>query len=754
MMDVWEFPPPTRLERLLRWLWERFRPRDGWLPFWTLTAALYLAALSIVQAEWTPESRVVIGATLLGAALAYACRRWRPGRAWVCLAAGGSLYVIMAVGRIWPPLSVWWAGWEPARQYGAQATALLLDRAQGWLIAVQTDGRSQETLIFTVCLGYVAWLVGALTTWSAYRAYHPWPGVTLLAGGVAGSAYFGGISLTMPALCLACLTLFLAALRDVALRAEWEQRGVDYSPEIRLDILLASGMVMLGLLWFSVALPSLPYTEIARALQRNPVVQRVSREIARLSGVSAQRRVGSEAGLTSPSAQAGGVGVLPNAFLSGNAPELARTLVFSATLSWPSEARPPVSHWRTGSFDVYTGHGWARSEERVADLPPLAVLTLPTYTATVTLTQQVRWLLDDQQITYPTVGLPLRLDTALTAHWRGVDDLVFLEGGQRSYQALSVLSLADAEVLRRAESADSPPALLARYTALPPIPDRVNALARSVADNQPTAYDQAVALERFLRQYPYSLDVAPPPRSADVVDYFLFELQRGYCDYYASAMVVMARSLGLPARFALGYSSSLPDAQGIQRVYQIQAHAWAEIYFPGYGWVEFEPTAGLSAPPRAAIDLEAIVPAVSPSLPTPAPRARPGLLALGLISLGLLAVGGWWLWRRRHTLPVDDAAHLYGALQQLTAPLGVEIRASQTPLEWEASVSAHLAADLPAAVEAATQVRRLTELLVGLMYGREKAPTMWLSAEKLFRQTRPTLRRLSWRRRLRGPEIP
>lgn len=753
MIDAWELPPPNRLERLSRWLWQRYRPRDGWLPFWMLAATLYLAAFSVAQAEWTPESHVVMGATLTGAALAYAWRRWRVGWAWGCLALGGMVYVIMAVGRVWPPPAVWWAGWEPARQHAGQALALLLDRAQGWLIAVQTGGRSQETLIFTLCLGYVAWLVSAFTVWSAYRAYRPWPAVTVLAGGVAGSAYFANTPLTMPALCLASLTFFLAALRDAALRAEWEQRGVDYSPEIRLDMLLASGAVMLGLLLFSVTLPSLPYTELARALQNSPAVERVSHEFTRLSGVLAQRRLDSGAALTSPAAQSGGEGVLPNAFLSGNPPELARTLVFSATLTWPSAARPVVSHWRTGSFDEYTGHGWARSEERVADVAPSTHLPTPVYSATVTLTQQVRWLLDDKRIIYPTVGTPLRLSPAVMAHWRGVDDLVYVDGEQRAYQALSVVSLADGQLLRRAVEAETPPALLARYTALPPIPDRVRALARSVVDSQPTPYDQAVALERFLRQYPYSLDVSPPPRTTDVVDYFLFELQRGYCDYYASAMVVMARSLDLPARLALGYTTAPPDAEGVQRVYQIQSHAWAEIYFPTYGWVEFEPTAGLDVPERAAPISDAVDLSLAPPPPAPTPRARSWLVGAALLGGGLLAVIGWQLWRRRSAMKVEDAAHLYGALQRLMAPLGVEIRASQTPLEWEARVLDCLADGSSVEVKAATQVHRLNVLLVGLMYGRDKTELLWLSAEKLFRQTRPALRRLGWRRRLRGPRL-
>ena len=108
------------------------------------------------------------------------------------------------------------------------------------------------------------------------------------------------------------------------------------------------------------------------------------------------------------------------------------------------------------------------------------------------------------------------------------------------------------------------------------------------------------ALERFLQQYPYSLDpTILPPAGADPVDHFLFELKQGYCDYYASAMVVLARTVGLPARFASGYAVQPADEAGRQTIYRINAHSWAEIYFAGFGWIEFEPTAGFAAQPSA-----------------------------------------------------------------------------------------------------------------------------------------------------------
>src|SRR4030095_5471201 len=125
------------------------------------------------------------------------------------------------------------------------------------------------------------------------------------------------------------------------------------------------------------------------------------------------------------------------------------------------------------------------------------------------------------------------------------------------------------------------------------VPDRVLVLAREITKGMKNPYDKAKAIESYLRaNYPYDLEIPDPPKEQDVADYFLFDLKRGYCDYYATAMVVLARASGLPARFVSGYSSGSYDAMNAQYIIRdLNAHSWVEIYFPEIGWIEFEPTA-------------------------------------------------------------------------------------------------------------------------------------------------------------------
>ena len=169
-------------------------------------------------------------------------------------------------------------------------------------------------------------------------------------------------------------------------------------------------------------------------------------------------------------------------------------------------------------------------------------------------------------------------------------------GSTLKYTAESILPN-ESEANLRAATAAYPAWISQGYLSLPDtVPERVRALARDLTANAPTPYDQAIAIESYLRQIPYSLDVPAPPPNQDAADYFLFDLKKGYCDYYATAMTVMARAVGLPARLVLGYASGTYDPYTAQYVVrQADAHAWPEIYFSGIGWIEFEPTASQPA---------------------------------------------------------------------------------------------------------------------------------------------------------------
>ena len=161
-----------------------------------------------------------------------------------------------------------------------------------------------------------------------------------------------------------------------------------------------------------------------------------------------------------------------------------------------------------------------------------------------------------------------------------------------NYSMVSSVSLADGRDLRNAETEYSG-FIRDHYVSLPvDLPDRVGDLAADVTANAPTPYDKVLGIQDYLRSpiFTFSQGVEAPPPDQDAVDHFLFETQTGYSDHYASAMAVMLRSIGVPARLAGGYSPGVALLSGTKRVADRDSHVWVQVYFPEYGWIDFEPT--------------------------------------------------------------------------------------------------------------------------------------------------------------------
>ncbi|MBR3796932.1 MAG: hypothetical protein IKK34_13030 [Clostridia bacterium] len=177
-----------------------------------------------------------------------------------------------------------------------------------------------------------------------------------------------------------------------------------------------------------------------------------------------------------------------------------------------------------------------------------------------------------------------------------------------------------------------------RYLQLPPsVETRIYELARKITADADNDFDRAAALCSYLqRSFRYSLVQSEPPVYQDFVSWFLFEEQKGYCTAFASALTVMARCIGLPARYVEGYAAE-PDADGIARVTQQNGHAWTEIYFPGFGFLPFDPTPGEGRAPDGSSDQPEDSPSFTPSpdpqgdapsqspspVPTPSPTPSP-----------------------------------------------------------------------------------------------------------------------------------
>ena len=204
-----------------------------------------------------------------------------------------------------------------------------------------------------------------------------------------------------------------------------------------------------------------------------------------------------------------------------------------------------------------------------------------------------------------------------------------------SYRAGSLISIANASELRGASTTYpewvSSPNL---YIGAPN--PRVQALARQIVAEAGATnpYDQAKAIESWLRKnISYNESISAPPPNVDTVEWVLFDVREGYCTYYATSMIVMLRHLGIPARLAAGFSQGEYDAASRQFVVRERdAHTWVEVYIPGYGWIEFEPTSAQAPIHRDGDDQaqeqeepQSPDPTATPT-PSPTPPPSPTLL--------------------------------------------------------------------------------------------------------------------------------
>lgn len=756
------------METLARWLARR-GPAEGWL-LWTLAlATLLLVALGAGEAGWVPHlglllSAVIIGGYTAGFGLSRVARSRQPGAG----RAGAAAAVLLA---LWGVLVVaLLVGWREAPQVPANTPALLIPVARAglalgemasrlaqWVADVRQAGQTSHTdadAVFRWFLGMAAWAAAAWAAWWLFARRRTL--AALLPAGIllATNAYFFWDGRLWLPFYLGGVVLVGVLMQRYAQEQRWSQRGMDYSVDVRLDILLAAGGMALLVTVAGFAMPRVvfwPTADWFAGLVEAPVSQ--------LERTGQQLFPGLRRSPGSLLATGGRSGAMPRSHLLGAGPELGEEVVMRvstdalAGLAASQQPTAAMQHtWRGLTYDTYDGRGWRNSRLSAEDFAagePWGEETLPWREP---LRQWVAMERGGDRALY-AAGEPLAANRPYQLLVRGdpeqppADRIAALLAAGRRYQVLSLVP-AVSEAALRAAGAAYPPEVEALYLDLPDLPERVRLLAQQVTAGAATPYDQAVALESYLRQFPYDLDVEPAPLGRDAVDYFLFDAQSGYCDYYASAMVVMARSLGIPARLAVGYATGSYDPDGRAFVVrEADAHSWPELYFPGVGWVRFEPTAAQPepqwAPPPgeppayAAGDVAQVQANLQSFREDQVVRQRVSWLA-GVAAVMVVALAGWLWWRRR---PEPPLAALYGRLGRWGTRLGQPPGPGATPGEFGRELSGWVRAlDGAAAGPAADSVQGFVQHFEAAQYSprREEAAQearwLWPRLERLLRR--------------------
>ncbi len=476
-------------------------------------------------------------------------------------------------------------------------------RVRAWLTGLGAGANLNDPVIHILMWSLLLWMLVAWAAWAS-RRNRILAGLVPVLAVMAAITQYTGTNMVAMWLMAGSLLAMLGISRFTTNLRRWDTNGLDYAEIIIPNTMISLVIICMGLVTLGWVLPQFSVKDFLDSFRPR---QTANNQTTSALGLDRARAPGS----TSPFAPLRSSD-LPNKHLLGSGQELSREVVFTVETGELSPMPDmhlqvaPRHYWRSNTFDVYTGVGWLSTQMQEIKYPAGQALydAPPGYRL---LTQKFN-MENGNAGSLIWTGNLYRSDTPFEAAWRtppgqdspqAVDpfrgaDLVGALNTSPVYQVESLIPQVSVEKLLAA-GRDYPDFIRKRYTVLPSyVPDRVYALARKVTSSAATPFDEARAIETYLREtYPYSLKITKPPANSEVVDYFLFDLKTGYCDYYATAMAVMARSIGLPARLVMGYANgtySYSSAKYI--VTAADAHSWVEIYFPGTGWVEFEPTAG------------------------------------------------------------------------------------------------------------------------------------------------------------------
>ncbi len=389
--------------------------------------------------------------------------------------------------------------------------------------------------------------------------------------------------------------------------------------------------------------------------------------------------------------------------------------------------------WRGRTYSIYTGRSWLadensgggqelsptgrQGENRVFELPP----------ATGVNPSARRSLAFRVQTSSPALSLIYqpgdvrRIDVATEALYRNPDGSVGAFNYLSGYAAVADVVDTTPQQLDRS-GLDYPDEIRRRYLRMDSNP-RLAALAAEATRGKTGPGSKAEAIRAFVAQRcTYTLQARRVPEGKDAVEFFLTDSKEGYCDLYASAVAVLARHAGLPSRIATGFSQGEPDEEDSTATVlrESHRHAWPEIWFEGYGWVAFDPTATTADLADSAAQNRG-----NRGNDWLAALRRfftgPGILVLGGVA-GLALV--FWSGRRVRTVSPGEsgAAHtptgravvgLYANTLMLLRRHGVLRPVSQTPRELAVWVRVHLGGD------AGEAVATITRILESVLYANQ-----------------------------------
>ena len=470
-----------------------------------------------------------------------------------------------------------------------QRVGTFVRRVTDWLGAAYSGAASTDNLLFAYSMALLAWLIGYVAGWSVGRTLTGWWAVVPTAAALLlNLSYSPPEHLPLIYVHLVASFALLLHVNWLGRTAHWREEDVEFGLQHGTPYAIANIGVAIAIVFLAWRMP----------------VGQVSRGVAQawenVAGPwqSVQNNFDRLFASLNPSPMASRGLTVAQTMAPRGSFELGDDPVMRVM-------GRDAAYWRAATYDRYTGRAMTTTQttgERLERRQPLEG-TMDADEARKFVEYSVTMLAASTSVIYApdspvTVSVPTvyeyradRRDFALLRPMAPVHE-------QQRYSVLAAVTTASIAELRQAGSVY--PDWTRKYRELPvELPDQVRRESWRVVGEATNAYDAAAAIEQYLRGMTYSTRVPVPPSNQDWVSFLLFNSREGYCDYFSTAMTVMLRGVGIPARVASGYVTG--DWDPMTQSYLVterHAHTWTEVYFPRFGWVPFEPSASRPLPPR------------------------------------------------------------------------------------------------------------------------------------------------------------
>lgn len=561
----------------------RLAIEEGWSTLTLVWAMVLVSAAAILQADLISGLHILtfISSIAVFAGLLLAKSRFSSRTAHLFSLFYGLFVILYFVGTTLPAEM----GWR-------ERVIDLLQRQFIWFGKAFGSGTSRDGIIFVIQTSAIYWVVGYTAAWFTFRNPRVWRAV-VPAGIVLLSVvyYYTGpkrLTLYMAAYALLAL-LFVARTHLVAQEKIWRATSIRYDRNIWFTFLRAGFLAALVALVISWSLPTMTASAAvndALSGTRGPW-REFQDNWTRL--FSALRSYGAT---TSDPYQ--------DTLVLGGPRTVGSTPIMDIFVA----ERLPYVYWQAIVYDTYEEGRWLTSEtESVLHFPDDGQINTPQMSARKTITQTVVNYLPNSSFIYGApeiVGSDRQIFVEATTNASGkslvssIRSRFVLQQGSR-YRVMSRVSTVDAQSLRQA-SVDYPDWIADTYLQVPDsITPETIALAEELSAGLNNPFDIAISVRDYLREnITYNDQIPAPPEEIDPVHYTLFVSQEGYCNYYASSMAMLLRTQGIPARVVSGYAQGEYNDDNLSyRVRASNAHTWVEVFFPDFGWIQFEPTASL-----------------------------------------------------------------------------------------------------------------------------------------------------------------